>query len=166
MTQEEKQLLLIDLCARLPYGVIVDYKENEFEFPHWKITTIYPDTFDGWIGYDKRVGAGSESGSRPFKIGDVKPYLRPMSSMTDEEASEMFRLMFPDHNLIRVEIEKDRVRFAHTDKNSAFYHMTLFFNKIYSLEQLDWYNNNMFDYRGLIPMGIALEAPEGMYKTE
>ena len=88
MTQEEKQLLLKDLCARLPYGVIVDYKENEFETPHWKITTIYPDTFDGWIGYDKRVGAGSESGSRPFKIEEVKPYLRPMSSMTLVEKIE------------------------------------------------------------------------------
>ena len=89
MTQEEKQLLLKDLCARLPYGVIVDYKENEFEIPHWKITTIYPDTFDGWIGYDKRVGAGSESGSRPFKIGEVKPYLRPMSNMTEDEDNEL-----------------------------------------------------------------------------
>lgn len=89
MTQEEKQLLLLDLCARLPYGVIVDYKENEFETPHWKITTIYPDTFDGWIGYDKRVGAGSESGSRPFKIDEVKPYLRPAYSMTDEEKKEL-----------------------------------------------------------------------------
>ena len=88
MTQEDKQLLLIDLCGRLPYGVIVDYKENEFETPHWKITTIYPKTLDGWIGYDKRVGAGSESGSRPFKIGEVKPYLRPMSSMTEEEVKE------------------------------------------------------------------------------
>ena len=72
----------------LPYGVIVDYKENEFELPHWKITTIHPETLSGWIGYDKRVGAGSESGSRHFKIGDVKPYLRPISSMTEEEWDE------------------------------------------------------------------------------
>lgn len=92
MTQEEKKLLLVDLCGRLPYGVIVDYKENEFEISHWKITTIHPDTFDGWIGYDKRVGAGSESGSRPFKIGEVKPYLRPMSSMTEEEYDELCEL--------------------------------------------------------------------------
>lgn len=42
MEREDKEILLRDLSARLPYGVIVDYKENDFEFPHWKITTIYP----------------------------------------------------------------------------------------------------------------------------
>ena len=134
MTQEEKQLLLIDLCARLPYGVIVDYKENEFESPHWRITTIYPDTFDGWIGYDKRVGAGSESGSRPFKIGKVKPYLRPMSSMTEEEKEEYDKTFDWDYSI----------------QGTPF----------------DWLNAHHFDYHGLIPMGLALEAPEDMYKTD
>ena len=103
MTQEDKELLLKDLCTRLPYGVIVDYKENEFEIPHWKITTIYPDTFDGWIGYDKRVGAGSESGSRLFNIGEVKPYLRPMSSMTEEEKKELFQLMGGGTDIKRID---------------------------------------------------------------
>ena len=132
MTQEDKQLLLKDLCARLPYGVIVDYKENEFETPHWKITTIYPETLDGWIGYDKRVGAGSESGSRPFKIGEVKPYLRPMSSMTEEEKDEYDRLVMCNASWV-------------VD---------------------DWLNEHHFDYRGLIKKGLALEAPEGMYKND
>lgn len=140
MTNEEKQLLLKDLCARLPYGVIVDYKENEFEIPHWKITTIYPDTFDGWIGYDKRVGAGSESGSRPFKIGEVKPYLRPMSSMTEEEAFNYKHL--------------DLLYYS----NDGF--------EMPNFRSIDWLLSHHFDYRGLIPMGLALEAPEGMYKTE
>ena len=133
MTQEEKQLVLQDICGRLPYGVIVDYKENEFEIPHWKITSVHPDTFDGWIGYDKRVGAGSESGSRPFKIGEVKPYLRPMSSMTKEEYDELCELA-----------------------KSKF---------IGDSKEIDWLNEKMFDYRGLIPMGLALEAPEGMYNN-
>lgn len=138
MTQEQKQLLLIDLCGRLPYGVIVDYKEKEFEIPHWKITTIYPDTFDGWIGYDRRVGVGSESGSRPFKIGEVKPYLRPMTSMTEKERED-YRTECKKVLLMRYRV-----------------------NNHYPLT--DWLNKKMFDYRGLIPMGLALEAPEGMYK--
>ena len=141
MTQEEKQLLLKDLSGRLPYGVIVDYKENEFEIPHWKITTIYPNTFDGWIGYDRRVGAGSETGSRPFKIGEVKPYLRPMSSMTDEEKLDYVAL-------------GDILRYG---KPQYAYLIS---------EQLDYLNINHFDYRGLIEKGLALEAPEGMYKTK
>jgi len=156
MTPEEKQLLLIDLCARLPYGVIVDYKENEFEFPHWKITTIYPETLDGWIGYDKRVGAGSESGNRPFKIGEVKPYLRPMSSMTEEEKKQFFKLkqmsvtvIVPNVNRLKIEYIVDL-----EDDGDGLNHL------------YDWLNAHHFDYRGLIPMGLALEAPEGMYKTE
>ena len=127
MTLEQRQLLLKDLCARLSYGVIVDYKENEFEIPHWKITAIYPDTFDGRIGYDKRVGAGSETGSRPFKIGEVKPYLRPMSSMTEKECEEVGK------------------------------HITIY-------DTVDWMNKHHFDYHGLIEKGLALEAPENMYK--
>ena len=138
MTQEQKQLVLIDLCGRLPHGVIVDYKENEFETPHWKITAIYPNTFDGWIGYDRRVGAGSETGSRPFKIGEVKPYLRPMSSMTEKEREE-YRTECKKALLMRYRV-----------------------NSHYPV--LDWLNRKMFDYRGLIPMELASEAPEGMYK--
>jgi hypothetical protein len=128
MTQEEKTLLLQDLCARLPYGVIVDYKENEFEIPHWRITTIYPETLDGWIGYNKRVGAGSESGSRPFKIGDVKPYLRPMSSMTEEEKEELIKNFWGSDGI------RD------------------------TIEEVDWYLSKHFDIRGLIEKGLAIEV--------
>lgn len=127
---EEKDLLLKDLCARLPYGVIVDYKENEFETPHWQITTIYPNTFNGWIGYDKRVGAGSESGSRPFNIGEVKPYLRPMSSMTEEEKEQIKDLW------IDADINTHAIRL------------------------IDFYNKYHFDYRGLIDKGLAIEVTE------
>lgn len=147
MTQEEKQLLLKDLCARLLYGVIVDYKENEFEFPHWKITTIYPETLDGWIGYDKRVGTGSESGSRPFKIGEVKPYLRPMSSMTEEEKNILQAL----HNVISNENYGDGY------SPSAWKAIT---------EWEDYCNARHLDFRGLIKKGLALEAPDGMYEIE
>lgn len=69
MTQEEKQLLLKDLCARLPYGVIV-------EITSW----------DGTVGvsYDMRLDAGLLA-DLLHSEDDFKPYLRPMSSMTDEE---------------------------------------------------------------------------------
>ena len=145
MTQEEKQLLLKDLCARLLYGVMVH--------------------FEGWCP-EKLVEVNLNEDVYNGLEGIPIPYLRPMSSMTEEEASEMFRLMFPDRNLISVEIEKNGVRFGQTDNDGVFGHVFLFFNKIYSLEQFDWLNKKMFDYRGLIPMGIALEVPEGMYKNE
>ena len=139
MIREDKQLLLQDLCARLPYGVIVDYKENEFETPHWKITTIYPNTFDGRIGYDKRVGAGSESGSRPFHIGEVKPYLRPMSSMTEEEQKEFVK--FHCVNICPIIITEDL-----TISNEA--------------KMFEWLNKHHFDYRCLIEKGLAIAVTE------
>ena len=142
MLQEDKELLLKDLCARLSYGVIVNYKENEFEFPHWKITTIYPETMDGWIGYDKKSGAGSESGSRPFKIGEIKPYLRSMSSMTKEEKDELMCIPITSY--------------------ASFGN----FAQVANHRQIDWFNKHHFDYRGLIEKGLALEALEGMYKIK
>ena len=73
MTQEEKQLLFIDLCARLPYGVIVKENDGVNEKDN-KLLDI--DMFDGCINYD-------------YIIEDIKPYLRPMSSMTEEEIKEL-----------------------------------------------------------------------------
>ena len=150
MTQEDKELLLRDLCARLPYGVIVDYKENEFESPHWKITTIYSETMDGWIGYDKRVGAGSESGSRPFKIGEVKPYLRPMSSMTEEEREEL--------NINGFFLDKSTIsNISHVNNNKEVYSYVDYDSLIFLQE---FFNSHHLDYRGLIEKGLAIEVTE------
>lgn len=140
MTQEEKQLLLIDLCARLSYGVIVDYKENEFEIPHWKITTIHPDTMDGWIGYNKRIGSGTESGGKHFNIGEIKPYLRPISSMTNEEAVNY-------HSIDTYSIRGDMV--AKID-----FYLKHHFDFRLTPERLS-----------MIEAGLALEALEGMYEV-
>ena len=74
MTQENKELLLRDLSARLTYGVIVDYKECEYDFHHWKISTLHAPAYsqsgslintnsDGWIEYKEYKGCGMSSGS-------------------------------------------------------------------------------------------------------
>lgn len=150
MTQEEKDLLLKDLCARLPYGVFVaDFDENgnRLSIPAPMTNIAEDESF----------------------YGNLKPYLRPMSSMTKEEASDMLNTMFPNFCILSLEIdkiEKDRIRFAKIDAEHNFGHMVLFFNKIYSLEQIDWLNEHHFDYRGLIEKGLALEVPEGMYNTK
>ena len=71
MTQEEKNLLLRDLLARLPYGVKVLYENKVFSIDY--ISAIYeeiklniPDNYT-------------------IDISDVKPYLFPLSSMTEEQ---------------------------------------------------------------------------------
>ena len=130
MTQKEKQLLLTDLCARLPYGVKVHIEYGDSPYGPATVTEID-------VKHSKLIF------NFPVPIENCKPYLRPMSSMTEEEINEFILI-------------SDTVLWL-GDKRSTC---------ILSLEQMEWLNAHHFDYRGLIPMGLALEAKEGIYKTE
>ena len=118
MTPEEKQLLLKDLCARLTYGFTIYRLSDNANI---KISDI--DVFAHFLEYSE----GEE----------FKPYLRPMSSMTEEERNEWMEITHAQEWLIIGNLDK----------------------------ATDWLNKNGFDYRGLIPMGLAIEAPEGMYMS-
>ena len=124
MTQEEKQLILKDLNARLPYRVRFkdECYENLQEIHYIRDEDVYTRTYP----------------HLPYWIETIKPYLRPMSSMTEEEDAR--RCAFLD------DIE------GGIDGAIPNY--------------IDWLNKNMFDYRGLIEKGLALEAPEGMYNLD
>ena len=130
MTQEEKQLLLKDLCARLPYETWVQYEGKKWlvtGYGHGRVSLL-PSAFS------------SVGGPCPL-VEEVRPYLRPMSSMTEEELKWYY-------NKLTI-IEESRIR------------------RQKHIEELnDWLLSHYFDYRGLIEKGLALEAPEGMYKTE
>lgn len=117
MTQEDKKLLLIDLCGRSPYGVIINVNGNDE-----RVDEVNP--FEGII----------TCGFQSFDVDECKPYLRPMSSMTEEE-----------------EIEYDTI-FAKPWYNS-FYIDSL-------LNGFDWLNAHHFDYRGLIEKGLAIAITE------
>jgi len=122
MTQEEKTLLLQDLCARLPYSVEAQVS-NIIEGESKPFVVSKELTFTDVKAFvDCNV------------VCDIKPYLRPISSMTEEEWKEFdwFVKQEPDEIL----------RFKNT---------------------LKFYNKHYIDYVGLIPMGLAIEAPEGMY---
>ena len=114
MTQEDKELLLKDLCARLPYEVKVQYKDNIFTIDY--ISGIYEeiklDTPDRYT----------------IDISEVKPYLFPFSSMTEEEKLMYEGLMIGTDNIS------------------------------YILDVIDWLNAHHFDYRGLINKSLALDA--------
>ena len=122
MTQKDKNLLLKDLCARLPYGVKVNYKGLIRPLFSVSPTQHYKITLDNAID-------GEHNGLEFVRLDDeIKPYLRPMSSMTEEEVEE-------EDNTVMMFLQ-------------------------------DFYNSHYLDYRGLIEKGLALKAPEGMYKTE
>ena len=130
MTQEEKELLLKDLCGRLPYGLVLDVDTADWKAPQGHIQLkiegigiLFKDT--------SLVVNGSYYGD------NYKPYLRPMSSMTEDE-----------------KIEWD-AEYAYNSKSYEY--------EEYLSKMIDWLNAHHFDYRGLIERGLALEAPKDMY---
>lgn len=137
MTQEDKQLLLVDLCARLPYGVKCTTKSS------WN--GIY--TIEGYK--DNRVFLDCpvyDKGDDEWMIESIVPYLRPISSITEEEKEEY------ENTFVSVYDVDDYGEDADS------------WHEEFSIDSVDWLNKNHFDYRGLIEKGLALEAPEGMYK--
>lgn len=115
MIQEHKQLLLKDICARLPYGI--RYKGDS-----------------GWP-----INPYQHTTSLCTILNSEEPlvYLRPMSSMTDEEENK--------YNSLNA---YEKGTFPHTE------------------EAFDWLLANHFDFHNLIEKGLALEAPEGMYEEK
>ena len=122
MEESLKQLLLKDLCARLPYGVIVHGVFLNYNVEVDKIQ--YEEC-------DRKLEFGDFS-----RFETLKPYLRPMSSMTGEEKRDWKFIC-----------------------STSGYDI----NEAYIIEGLNWLNAHHFDYRDLISKGLALEAPEGMY---
>lgn len=125
MTQEEKQLLLKDLCARQPWGVKVQYNNKVYviDYVSAEYEEVKLDILDNYT-----VG-----------ISDIKPYLRLMYSMTEKEKLEVKEYLNS--------IEGKLIGF-----------------KARTIWVIDYLNSIHVDYRGLIPMGLALEAPKDMYK--
>lgn len=149
MTQENKELLLRDLSARLPYGVIcndnchgssrvtnIDITPDDIEHKNPKVVLYYFD-FD-------------ECG----ELKNCKPYLRPMSSMTEEEKKDLKEHTCPDGTGTFDE-KYLMCPMSHYGECISYEFMS---------DILSWLNAHHFDYRGLIEKGLALEAPEGMYK--
>lgn len=128
MTQEEKELLLKDLCARLPYGVkgIITYNGDKNIFT---IKGIFNILF--------------LSDTECCNVEDFKPYLFPLSSRTDEQKKES-----PfESALLNAFINGYISQFEDGELNIDD------LNRLY-----DWLNKNHFDYRGLIEKGLAIDA--------
>lgn len=124
MTQEDKELLLKDVCGRLPYGVKCAIQGEKKVYTLSRVECDYKnghlfDFVEQKNGFNMQV-----------YTSEVKPYLFPLDSMTDEQKEEWKSLVI-------------REAFSESDG---------------TLTVQDFYNKNHIDYRGLIPKGLAIDA--------
>lgn len=133
----DKELLLKDLCARLPYNVIcqVEFKENgKYNSKVMLLSGIFTDD-----AYFTTKGGSIYS-------NEYKPYLFPLSSMTKEQLFEVQEIMGKNE----IEIGDGFLHILDSDRNTISY--------LEILALLEWFYKNHFDINGLIPMGLAIDA--------
>ena len=140
MTQEQKDLLLKDLCARLPYGVKIVIQDT-FKYSiasreyHVLDVSNFSDIFCfNYKKFDKRIKKAMRE--RPNDIV-IKPYLFPLSSMTEEQSKELEEIDPEFYSLI-------------CENGDICVSM--------DVRGYDWLNKYHFDYRGLIRMGLAIDC--------
>ena len=135
MTQEDKSLLLKDLCARLPYKLFVNGNFAQKDNPsaiytiggYYPVTDteVYLNEAECWV-----------------KVESIKPYLRPMSSMTEEEFHNS--PIYGNDVTHSYKIDKDGFHFIR---------ITTYDNEVF-----DWLNEHHFDFRNLIEKGLAIDC--------
>ena len=162
MTQEEKQLLIKDLCARLPYGVKILHIGWNYELDDTLATVERVVGIDeNWLYtkvIDDHTGEEYREDEHPIDTFDDKLYLRPVSSMTDEEMDKLFDILHVDKD----GNNEDWIKINDALGIKFFFPTGKWVENV--AEAYDYLNSIHIDYRGLIEMGLALEAPEGMYK--
>ena len=168
MLQTDKELLTKDLCSRLRYGVIgmvfAECGEGKYDYNGDMIFTDEPFDviLDGINTGTQEIhvtAIGNEdtcefiemqqTDGAPYTIDEFKPYLRPMSSMTEDEQKEFDDFIGIDECAWRGEGIRG------------------FINQARIMDEgIEWLNAHHFDYRGLIEKKLALIAPDDMYKKQ
>ena len=143
MTQEEKILLIKDLSARLPYAVTIEHTSG-FRGTLHNITIHHMYDDDDNI-YDAICYTDFFGDNDDIYIEFFKPYLFPMSSMTEEQQEEFDRIYAEDMQVVADNL-KNRLGGQPYEINLGHY------------RHIDWLNKNHFDYRGLIEKGLAIDA--------
>lgn len=129
MNREEKYLVIDDISGRIPHGVVFN--------TDWGNKTLKGIQYDNvntllYFGVCNSTNKVIET-----YVSEVKPYLFPISSMSDKQKKEL------DDTLIRLNLK------ALSDEISS---------EVIATYEIDFYNKNHIDYRGLIPKGLALDA--------
>ena len=145
MTQEDKELLFKDLCARLPYGVKCENFSHTYGRNVFKVTDIRDNGYICGIIDD-------QYGSSVFDPLELKPYLFPLSSMTDKQAKEIQEIIGnPNYACIMRKTGGLELWLESVDTDPTIWLDTIF-------EVQDWLNKNHFDYRNLIDKNLAIDC--------
>ena len=125
MAQEDKELLIKDLCARLDTNLVCSIYRTDDEGVGYRDEVLHGYCkgdiwYEFYFREDCSVGIDN--------VSKIKPYLFPLSSMTEEQCKEYWEL----------------------EHSGNMEHL--------SVPALDWLNKNHFDYRGLIEKGLAIDA--------
>lgn len=156
MTQEEKQLVLTDICARLPYGVKAqvtgwDEEKGEVEVP----LKVYSINTDGYLSFEY-----NHYSVETVYVEDCRLYLRPMSSMTDEEAKEIV-ILHGIKDILSIKLTDEYIEVVVDDGVCSTETRTIWYDEIISsIEIFDWLNKHHLDYRGLIEKGLVIQVTE------
>ena len=140
MAQKDKDILLKDLCARLSYGVLIQEKCLE------NVKMFLPNQeTDRLINIDVSNRTLITNGGSFYHVDEIKPYLFPLSSMTEEQEGELKGLLSEVYDFsFRMD---ECLEFIQEQKVIPF-------------RFIDWLDKNNFDYRGLISMGLAIDATD------
>ena len=150
MKQEDKILLVKDLCSRLPYGVRVCHMASEFSGVLHDISVLHmyegnsdSDKYDSIVDYVADIDFFGDG--YPYEVEEFKPYLFPLSSISSEQLKEVSEILGKDvevfDNYLNI-VEHTRNTFSYLELDALF----------------DWFNKNHFDYRNLIEKGLAIDC--------
>lgn len=138
MTQEEMKLLMTDLCGRIQYNVVchISQQSQNKKDRNIDVDDVLVDiNKDGVCEFEKTTGFFFGL----FDLDEVKPYLRPMKDMSEDEEKVFLSL---------------KCGLGVTDLSDVENSL------VFRTDSIDWLNEHHFDYRGLIKKGLALEATE------
>lgn len=149
MTPEQKGLLLKDLCARLPYGVICQcdkikaegtLREIGISYNMCRLYDSFTDEFENCY------------------IFDCKPYLFPLSSIKKSQICNLINIIWPNAKYeIYMDLEEPEIDIELNHISTSYLISEV---DCWGSKAIDWLNAHHFDYRGLIPMGLAEDATD------
>ena len=129
MNRDEKYLVIDDISGRIPHGVVCKTDWGNKTLKGIQYDNVNTLLYFGVCNYTNKV--------IETYISEVKPYLLPISNMTDKQKKEL------DDTLISLNLK------ALSDEMNS---------EVIATYEIDFYNKNHIDYRGLIPKGLALDA--------